>query len=159
MGGGEVGGLYLTARWPPVLCSVISMSHHRNKTKDVDPSGITRYRGSSRTRAKSGSTSHSRNIAGRRSPEVLFDSTPLYLPSSENVKTIEISINKCEENKKIHRKQTSKKSKQENRSKKYSVDDMSENWAATGADTDRASPDVGRRKEKGGGHYHNPRWD
>ena len=75
------------------------MYHCRNKTKHQARSRSNIINNSQRSvvRARcggSGSGSGSRHIRGR-SPEVLFDSTPLCQP--KNVKTIEISINKSED--------------------------------------------------------------
>ena len=86
----------------------------RNLRKDVETT--------SRHRARSVSTG--RRQAGRQSPDILFQSTPLYLPKKENVKTIEISINKREQTKQMNRKPAQKKNAKQVSRKKLSCEGM-----------------------------------
>ena len=120
----------------------------------------------SRHRARSVSTS--RRQAGRQSPDILFQSTPLYLPQNENVKTIEISINKREQTNQINRKPVQKKNTKQVSRKKLSCEGiMSSGLSARG---EEAGQEVGeereevriqagslRRREAGAGQYQQPR--
>ena len=131
------------------------MSHIRTPSKGTE---------TSRSHARS-RTENTRLRTGRRSPEVLFDSTPLYLPRNENVKTIEISINKCEDNKKTNRKTTKKRNSPEVHRRKSPTNGMSSHLTPPGPDNSREdSPQDGvmisahgRRREKTGGQCQNPR--
>lgn len=128
------------------------MSHIRSSSKETE-TGRKHVR-----RTKTG-------LTGRRSPEVLFDSTPLYLPRNENVKTIEISINKYEEDQKIKRKNTKKKDLPEVHRTKSPTNGMSCHLAPPGPDNyrDDSTQDggitkaQGRRRERSGGQSQYPR--
>ena len=140
---------------------------NRNKNQESEPTrrNIRKdVQTTSRHRARSVSTG--RRQAGRQSPDILFQSTPLYLPQNENVKTIEISINKREQTKQINRKPGQKKNTKQVSRKKLSCEGiMSSGLSARGEEAGqgeereevRIQAGSLRRREAGAGQYQQPR--
>ena len=123
----------------------------RNIRKDVETA--------SRHRARSVSTS--RRQVGRQSPDILFQSTPLYLPQNQNVKTIEISINKREQTQQINRKPGQNQNTKQVSKKKLSTEGIMSSGPSTRVEeAGEAVEEVRmRRRDKGTGQYQYPRSD
>ena len=84
----------------------------------------------------------------------MFQSTPLYLPKNENVKTIEISINKREQTKEINRNQVQKKDTKQVSRKKLSCEGiMSAGLSPRGEEEGQEVRIQPGRRDRGAGQY------
>ena len=143
------------------------LNRNKNKESEATRRNIRRDVETPRPRTRSVSTSRPR--AGRQSPDILFQSTPLYLPRNENVKTIEICINKREQTKQINRKQVNKKNTKQVSRKTLSREGIMSSGLSSREEEAEEEGGVGEmgedvrirpsRRDRGTGHSQYPRWD
>ena len=146
------------------------ISHlNRNKNKESEPARRNIRRDVETPGHRTRSVSTGRRRTGRQSPDILFQSTPLYLPKNENVKTIEICINKREQTKQINRKQVNKKNTKQVSRKKLSCEGIMSGGLSTRGrgeeggnegEEEEVLEDVGiqpGRRSRAAGQYQHPR--